>query len=251
MKKKRNPGRVIALGSMKGGCGKSTIARTLAVELKAMGFSVLLADLDTEQDTIIHWSNRRVEKGLPEIVVRSFASVAKAREQRAFFDYVVIDLKPRAKSMFGDLANIAEIMLIPARPCLDDCQPAAMVWGKLQTAKTTAKVACILNSCTTDYETHRARRYLEAFGVRVLDHVVPEKPGYRMAQDGGYALSECMRGKLSDRAKHVLSDIFALIEDVVLKKRTSNDAVSQTKAGRGRSNVTDKQADIKLVTDAA
>jgi len=43
--------KIIACLSQKGGCGKSTLARTLAVELTKQKKNVLLVDLDIQQKT--------------------------------------------------------------------------------------------------------------------------------------------------------------------------------------------------------
>ena len=54
--------KIIACLSQKGGGGKSTLARCLAVELTKQKNKVLLVDLDIQQKTSQEWAERRKRK---------------------------------------------------------------------------------------------------------------------------------------------------------------------------------------------
>jgi chromosome partitioning protein len=49
----------ISFISQKGGVGKSTLARALAREANEQKLTVKVADLDTQQGTIVNWHRRR------------------------------------------------------------------------------------------------------------------------------------------------------------------------------------------------
>jgi chromosome partitioning protein len=50
-------GKVVVFGNQKGGCGKTTLAITLACGLKEQGFSVLMVDADP-QGSVMSWAGR-------------------------------------------------------------------------------------------------------------------------------------------------------------------------------------------------
>ena len=51
----------VAMVAQKGGVGKSTLARILAVEAAKGGLQAKIADLDTQQTTSVSWAARRAE----------------------------------------------------------------------------------------------------------------------------------------------------------------------------------------------
>jgi chromosome partitioning protein len=51
-------GKVVVFGNQKGGCGKTTLAITLACGLKEQGFSVLMVDADP-QGSVMSWAGSR------------------------------------------------------------------------------------------------------------------------------------------------------------------------------------------------
>ena len=58
--------------SQKGGVGKSTLARSVAVEAAKAGVDVVIADLDIQQGTIQEWAKLRYANGIePAIKVKS------------------------------------------------------------------------------------------------------------------------------------------------------------------------------------
>ena len=60
----------IAMVAQKGGVGKSTLARIIAVEGARGGLATKIADLDTQQSTSVNWAIRRAENDL-EPTIRS------------------------------------------------------------------------------------------------------------------------------------------------------------------------------------
>lgn len=70
---------IIGMVSQKGGAGKSTLARLFARELATDGFSVKIADLDTQQTTCTEWAADRAEAHIePEIQVQPFGKLKTA-----------------------------------------------------------------------------------------------------------------------------------------------------------------------------
>ena len=89
---------IISSISYKGGVGKSTIARNLAVYFAKNGYKVCIVDADESQVTV-KWSGVRLEKGIePALQVigmtDSKALMGTVKQLYDDFDIVVIDSPP-------------------------------------------------------------------------------------------------------------------------------------------------------------
>src|SRR5665811_745887 len=79
-----------AFVSQKGGVGKSTLARLLAVGALHRGRKTLLADFDLDQLTCVEWGALRMRAGLePEVDARAFKSLKKLRREETQFSKAV------------------------------------------------------------------------------------------------------------------------------------------------------------------
>ncbi len=95
---------IVSFVSNKGGVGKSTLARALAVEAVRDGSRVLLADVDEGQHTSAKWNVRREEAGIePPVEVRTYertresTAAEQALADSASYDLTIIDAGPRAR----------------------------------------------------------------------------------------------------------------------------------------------------------
>ena len=67
---------VISLLNQKGGTGKSSLGRAIAVEFARTGWAVHVADLDKTQQTCFKWAARRVESEIePAIEVALYGDL--------------------------------------------------------------------------------------------------------------------------------------------------------------------------------
>jgi chromosome partitioning protein len=106
----------IVIASQKGGSGKSTLTRNLAV---ALGDNVAMIDTDP-QGSLTSWYNRReaetpilvgTDNGLP-------ATLDALRE--AGIKMVLIDTPPSAHAFIADVIAQADLVVVPVRPTPDD-----------------------------------------------------------------------------------------------------------------------------------
>ena len=75
---------IVAFVSQKGGVGKSSLARALAVVAARAGLEVNVGDLDPQQQTVVEWLKMRVEsKVARKIRVESYENVQDALEDMA------------------------------------------------------------------------------------------------------------------------------------------------------------------------
>lgn len=118
--------RVLVVVAQKGGVGKSTLVRSLAVEGILRGLRVAIIDADTEQYTTQKWTLRRTEK-VPEVVAledRTIAAiVASLTTRRA--EVIIIDTPPHSRPLINVAAEAADAALIVTQPYQDDVQEVA------------------------------------------------------------------------------------------------------------------------------
>ena len=113
--------KTLVIAAQKGGAGKTTLARNLAVAAAQDGQRVLALDLDPQQSFRAWWRGR--ESDTPMMLaddpaphaLRATLDAAKGR-----FDLVVIDTPPAASSGLTETLRAADLALIPVRPSADD-----------------------------------------------------------------------------------------------------------------------------------
>src|SRR5260370_24429619 len=115
----------IGMVSQKGGVGKSTLARLVAREYAAAGWSVKIADLDVSQGTSFNWQARRLQRGLePPIAVERFGAVEHALKVADHYDLVILDGPPHSTAGTVKIAQQSALTVLPTCLSLDDLQPS-------------------------------------------------------------------------------------------------------------------------------
>ena len=117
----------LILHTPKGGSGKSTMARELAVAASA-SLQVALADLDP-QGTTTGWYKRRGAT-VPVLVTLDPGKPTKHLAE-AGVDLLVVDTPPGQPPFIGKLLASADIVLVPVRPTPDDLLAAAPIASSL------------------------------------------------------------------------------------------------------------------------
>lgn len=113
--------KTLVIAAQKGGAGKTTLARNLAVAAAQDGQRVLVLDLDPQQSLRAWWEGR--ESDVPMMLADDPAphllreTLTAAQMQ---FDLVVIDTPPAAPSWLTETLKAADLALIPVRPSPDD-----------------------------------------------------------------------------------------------------------------------------------
>lgn len=112
--------KTIALGSQKGGPGKTTLSLNLAVASEMAGQTTLIIDLDP-QASIYKWWNRR--EGETPVTISTHAQALKnaleAAEETGV-NLCILDTPPNADAAIRDAAKAADLFLIPCRPSMLD-----------------------------------------------------------------------------------------------------------------------------------
>lgn len=201
---------IIGMISQKGGVGKSTLARMMAREFISGGMTAKIADLDTQQQTCTYWAGRRAENEVaPEIQVQSFAAVKTALEEAARFDALILDGKPNASEQTIEIAQAADLLVIPTGQTVDDLHPGVMLAHALRKKGVShAKIAFAMFKTTgSERENAAARQYLTDAGYLVLEGEVGVSTAYGSASDQGKSITETSFRSLNDRAAKLAQSV--------------------------------------------
>jgi chromosome partitioning protein len=200
---------IVAFVSQKGGVGKSTLSRGLAREAAANGLTVKIADLDTQQGTSIEWHRRRLNAGHePAVAAEAFATAAAALKIAKQVELLIIDAPARASAGTLEIAKVADLVVQPTNPSLDDLIPAVREFHALVKAGIPrSKLVFALNNVLSDSEEAAAREYLAKAGYEALDGSLTSKTSYRTAQNEGRAITELSRSSLKTRADALIQSL--------------------------------------------
>jgi chromosome partitioning protein len=157
--------KILALATQKGGCGKSSIAVSLAVAAQERGLKVYVVDLDP-QGTARSWFERRHAEA-PEVAALDASKLptALAALQRMGHDLVILDTAGVDTPATTAAMQAADHVLVPARPSVADLEAARPTVRAL--SKLGTKFSFILNQCPTGrtMRTTDAFRALSVLGV--------------------------------------------------------------------------------------
>ncbi len=107
---------VVVIANQKGGAGKTTLTRNLAV---AAGDDVVIVDRDPQGSVTAWWNRRKAEAPALVPVAGSLAeTLAALREAGARL--VFVDTPPAANAELASIIETADLVVIPVRPSPDD-----------------------------------------------------------------------------------------------------------------------------------
>ena len=112
----------ISIVAQKGGTGKTTTALALAVAAVQDGLTVLVVDLDP-QTTATNWHDRRA-LDQPSVVSCQVSRLRVVLDtaRKAGADLAIIDTPPRNAEASVEAARVADVVLIPLRPQINDLE---------------------------------------------------------------------------------------------------------------------------------
>lgn len=205
----------IACISQKGGVGKSTLARELAVAFAGNGWSARIADMDAKQSTSIMWGQKRQDAGItPEVSVVGYLTVKDAIQTNGV-DLAIYDGKPYSDADTRRLAEAADLIVIPSGPSADDLYPQVLLAHELVKAGVPRdRIVFVLNSVTSTLqgaEVTDAKAYVQGAGYRITEAALPRRTAYAQAQNTGRSISEVAHPTLRDHAIKIAEEVGSIL----------------------------------------
>jgi chromosome partitioning protein len=205
---------VIGIISQKGGVGKSTLSRLLAVEYARNGFTVKIADMDLSQGTVTEWNRTRMSKELDPLVrVEQFNSVTEAMKDAKNYDLILFDGAPHATRMTLDIARQSDFLVSPTGVTLDDLRPTIKLAHELVgNGIDSQKIGVVLSRVgVSQNEISGAQRYITEAGYFYLG-AIPEKTSIGQAHDLGKAANETNFKTINQSVDEVIQAIVNRME---------------------------------------
>lgn len=207
---------VIASVAQKGGVGKSSLSQLVAQGYAANDYNVLLADMDGNQTSSVVWNNTRLENGIiPGITAKAFRNVSEARKAAEPFDLVVFDGAPQASAQTLEIAQMADLILLPVGASKYDLDPQIILAYEMEKKGISAKriLFVLCRIVASDTERQAIADYIGQTPFRLLPAFLEEKTGYRQAAEQGRAMTETNFKTLNARSQ----EIFGSISSTLLK----------------------------------
>lgn len=185
----------IALASLKGGVGKSTLSMNLAAALHRAGHRTLLVDADP-QGTCAAWAARAAElehDGPPVVAMvgaalrRDLAKVAEG------FDVVVLDSPPRMGTEARAAMMAADLVVLPVTPGAADLWAAAETVAVLEEARAfrpELRAVVVLNRADRTTLAKLAAKAVEELGVPALDVTIAQRVAFGEATLAGQGVTD-------------------------------------------------------------
>ena len=204
--------KVITVGNVKGGVGKSTIACNLAVEATKAGKKVLLIDSDTQQSSI-DFRATRAEKGLPEFQAVSITKNTIHKDVGSFkdFDFIFIDAGGRDTAVFRSAVLASDLFLIPVLPSQYDIWATAGTVETLEEAKPFKNINAffVINQVIPNTKVAReALQALEDFKLPILKTKIHARVAFKQSISEGKGVTEYETAGRNGKASKELISLF-------------------------------------------
>lgn len=207
---------IILTGSQKGGCGKSTLATSIAAMLAGNGADVVLVDAD-RQATASTWSARReADTSLPPVAcIQKYGNIRQTLiDLDKRYSHVVVDCAGHESMELRSAISAAQIMLSPFRPSQPDLDTATRlveIIDEMRGANDSLKAFAVLTMCPSNpaiTEIQDAQTYLaKVSGMSVIAPCIYDRKAYRDAVCEGKGVTEMP----NDKAKAELLAVWEAI----------------------------------------
>ncbi len=200
---------IISFLSQKGGVGKSSLARTTAVEFTRAGWDTLLADIDSSQITSNRWAEQRrsIAKIQPEVKTKVFTTTHQALVEAKNHDLMIIDGAPHSTQGTLEAAEHSDLIIIPTGSSLDDLEPSILLASELANSLNSEKIVFALYKTTSSAQERESRETIKGYGYTVLDGAIHMKTGYITAFDAGFCATETKYKQLNKQAEVLINSI--------------------------------------------
>ena len=214
---------IIAVTNLKGGVGKSTIARNLAAYFIEKGAKACIIDTDLEQRTTCDWQERRgdSETRVPVFPMTTVQALPKDVETHSQDGYqvIIIDGVPQMDQVATRTMLICDILLIPITPSIDDLKSFERFLQRFEEVKIHREdipAFLVLNKfnvrSTEDKEVRAALKLFSENGIRPLKSTLGDRVAHRRASKYGLTAYEWQDERAKNEVAQMCEEIRALIK---------------------------------------
>lgn len=208
---------IYSLISQKGGAGKSTLARQLAVLAGEAGAASVLIDRDPQGTTTKWWQRRQALVPAPERpdlldlgATELTAAVATLRRRKGG-GAIFVDTRPAVAEPEAEAARVADLVIVPVRPSPDDLEAVGETLRILR--RLDQRAAVVVNAAKNEGRARDARAALSRYPVPVCPAHVADRAIYLDASLEGRGVGE-MRGAAARDARAELATVWAWIQEI-------------------------------------
>lgn len=184
---------IIAVTNLKGGVGKSTIARNLAAYFIQRGTKTCIIDTDLERTTC-DWQERREDSEIriPVFPMTTVQALPKDVEthSRDGYKIIIIDGVPQMDQVATRTMLLCDILLIPLTPSIDDLKMPQ----KAKIHREEIPAFLVLNKfngrSTEDKEVRAALKLFMENGIKPLASTLGDRVAHRRASKYGLTAFE-------------------------------------------------------------
>lgn len=209
--------KVIVVASAKGGSGKTSIASALAVHAASEGQNVTLVDADPQQSVGMWWDRRGQPDNPALVTVHSERDLARAigRLRVSDQDWAIVDSPPALLERVEAAVELADFVLIPARPSILDAEAVAPIVELCTEAR--RPFAFVVSNADPRWK--MLKGFIEALGDLgpVLDETVSYSDAYASAVTTGKTGPE-LKTKAGADAKAEIAALWKAITRRVAKR---------------------------------
>ncbi|MCO6490879.1 MAG: AAA family ATPase [Phaeodactylibacter sp.] len=216
---------IIAVTNLKGGVGKSTLARNIAVYFAQQGEKACIIDTDIEQRTTCDWRARREGETDLQIDVFPMSSVdglvndVKTHQSNGY-RVIILDGVPQLEKVTTKMILLSNFLIIPITPSIDDLKSFERFLKRYEDAKMVKPeipAFLALNRFSHNAESCEMKEALslfERYGITSLHSVINERVAHKRSSKYGLTALEWEDPK----AKAEIEELCQEIETRLIEK---------------------------------
>lgn len=220
---------IVAVSNLKGGVGKSTVARNVAVYFSSKGEKVCIVDTDIVQRTTCEWKERR-EKGehrvdvFPMSTMEGLPKDIKTHQDNGY-SVIIIDGVPQLEEVTTKIILISDFILIPITPSIDDLKSFQKFLSRYQDAKSILKgireiyAFTVLNKYSgrnnEDLEMKEAIDLFEEQGIIPLKATLEDRVAHRRSSKYGLTVLEWEDKKAKKEVEELCTEIETTLVNLI------------------------------------
>ncbi len=220
---------IISVSNLKGGVGKSTISRNIAVYFAAKGEKVCIVDTDITQRTTCEWKQRREDAEhrvdvFPMSTMTALPKDIKTHRDNGY-SVIIIDGVPQLEEVTTKTILISDFVLIPITPSVDDLKSFEKFILRYQDARAilagTREIYgfVVMNKYSgrnnEDLEMKEALGLFSAQGIIPLNASIADRVAHRRSSKYGLTVLEWDDLKAAEEVKVLCEEIETTLIELI------------------------------------